>query len=162
MECAEKSRDEALTKEGSKNELLRVWDWPRLAVARFISTALESKEFKWQDYERELKSLLPGLLDCRHRSTQTAGRSWLHDWYTTAINSASGIAFEALLRLTHRQKESGASLEPSSWALDMANTSLKQKVECEEIYAVAEARLRLMAYLFPDMVKKKEVTRIRI
>jgi hypothetical protein len=158
MECAEKSRDEALTKEGSKNELLRVWDWPRLAVARFISTALESKKFKWQDYERELKSLIPGLLDCRLRSTQTAARSWLHDWYTTAINSASGIAFEALLRLTHRQKESGASLEPSSWALDMANTSLKQQVGCEEIYAVAGARLRLMAYLFPEMVK--EVTRL--
>ena len=73
------------------------------------------------------------------------------DWFTTAINSVSGNAIEAMLYLAFRQKKKGKEIEP--WIFDLIRSHLESSQESPAIFALLGAHLGFFIHLFGTEVK---------
>jgi hypothetical protein len=119
--------------------------WPRHSASRFLRNALKSNCTIPDRHAVALNEALRSLIEEVDPQLLEESNSF-GDWLTTAINSARGDAFEALLHLAYRQKKNGKTID--TWIFELIRSRLLNANESPAIFALLGANLRFLVYLF--------------
>jgi len=125
--------------------------WPRHSASRFLRNAIKSNCAIPERHAVAINESLKSLIE--EVDPQLLGKAnSFGDWFTTAINSARGEAFEALLHLAYRQKKNRKPID--KWIFELIRSRLLNTDESPAIFALLGANLRFLIYLFGSEFKK--------
>jgi hypothetical protein len=124
------------------------WDWPRMTVVRFLMAPIESEFQCPEDLQAKSEALLRRLVEDEDPRLTGMDRPKMSDWLTTAINSVRGTAFEGLLKLGARQKQTNPTSGPDTWILSLIEDSICLSGQSPALFAILGAQVNLAFYLF--------------
>jgi hypothetical protein len=124
------------------------WNWPRIVVVKFLTTALESVFDIPEEVRPNIGRLLRKLVEEDDPCLAAKDRPWIDDWLNTAINSVRGTALEGLIDLAVSQKKENAEVGPEPWIFEVIKGSLRHPDQSPAVFAILGARTGLFLHLF--------------
>lgn len=122
--------------------------WSTLATARFLEALVSAKTSVSHEQRQKVVQLLRVVLQANDPRLSKKNSGIASDGLTTAINSARGIAMQAILDIAVQQHETEKALE--SWIFETIETRLLHPDESPALFALLGSRLRLLVVLFGD------------
>jgi hypothetical protein len=127
------------------------WYWPRIVVSNFLTATVQSELDETKAFLDDAGQLLKELASMEDSGLQGLENNLLEEWLTTAINTVRGHAFEGILKLALRQKNS--EQQAPSWIFDFIRDHLNLPEQSPAIFALMGANLRLFVHLFGESLK---------
>jgi hypothetical protein len=126
------------------------WNWPRIVVVKFLTTALEGVFNFPEELRPDIGRLLRKLVEEEDPRLAGKDRPWIDDWLNTAINSVRGTALEGLMDLAVSQKKESREGGPEPWIFNVIAESLRHPDQSPAVFAILGARAGLLLSLFGE------------
>lgn len=131
-----------------------IWNYPRIAVARFFENAVRPKAELPDDVLNLIHDLLISNLDGPDLELRNQGSGPYEDWQGNAINSVRGITLQSMFYYAWTKKHRKKSGEEYQWVFDKIVERLSDQDESPAVFAIVGSNLRLLTFIFDEKISE--------